>query len=196
MANLDFSVAQHLAAALCSAGHPFQRDVIDATAADLVKWCKGCFIASRAVGPEEQAEALVEKAREWEGGWPDKGGTAKLKALFTEMFPARQEKAWEPAGADELATRGLLAPRCLHCPLDASFCEYGGPRAHKRYLEEQQYIQAHQEEKRPRRAPLIQMTAGEFQARAAAFYRDEEQRKAHQLAEVEREHAERRRDAS
>lgn len=186
MPDLTFEVAQRLASSLVTIGHPYQAAAIEATAWDLVKWCHGVIAGRQVVTPEQQAQALVDHAREqWEDGWPEKGGTKRLHGLFREMFPDTQDKPWEPASADQLQQRGLLAARCEHCPPESPFCEYGGPRAHKRYLEEQQYIQAHQEEKKPRRAPLIQLTAGEFQSRAAAFYRDEQKRKGRQVADVD-----------
>lgn len=88
MPDLAFEVAKNLAGSLTTIGHPFSQAAINATAMDLVKWCKGIIIGGRAIGPEEQAEQLVDEARFTWTEWPEKGGTRQLLALFRTLFPA------------------------------------------------------------------------------------------------------------
>lgn len=96
-ADLPFEVAQIVAAKLATIGHPYQQAAINATAEDLVKWCHGVFLENRRYTPEQQAEALIARARtEWEDGWPDKGGTKRLLSLFREMFCAAEKTSRGP----------------------------------------------------------------------------------------------------
>ncbi len=46
MADLEFEKAKNLAGALVTIGHPFSQAAIEATAFDLIKWCKGALISS------------------------------------------------------------------------------------------------------------------------------------------------------
>lgn len=97
MADLDFRAAQSLAASLVTIGHPYAQVAIDATAADLVNWCKGLFVRGRIIDPEEQAQRLVTEARlTWKEGWPDKAGTSQLHDLFREMFEPSLEGERKP----------------------------------------------------------------------------------------------------
>lgn len=139
-AELDFDNAQHLARALKSIkGFPWDEDTINATAGDLVRWCKGGIINGRLWTPEEQAGAIVDEARE---AWEEWQGSRQLKLLFLEKFtPAVEEKP--PASSAELVQRGLLAPRCIHCEPGAEFCEYGGAKQHARAAVEIAAAQAH-----------------------------------------------------
>jgi hypothetical protein len=98
MAELDLREAQNIAAALVTIGHPFAPAAINATAMDLVRWCKGAIIDGRILSPRHQAEALVEEARtKWAEGWPDRGGTMQLLDLFRALFEKKPEQVkWEP----------------------------------------------------------------------------------------------------
>jgi hypothetical protein len=135
VADLTLEVARELAGSLVTIGHPYAQAAVNATALDLMKWCKGRLLDGRIVTPEKQAEDLVDVARAWPEGWPEKGGTAKLRALFVEMFPA-PETATEPPAITigELVATGRMAPPCEHCGAGETHCPYGGAKAHARYL--------------------------------------------------------------
>lgn len=184
--KLDFAVAQRLAAALVTIGHPFHPAAIDATAWDLVKWCAGYFGGSRPISPEEQAESLIEEARvEWESGWPEKGGTRKLHDLFERMYPS---KALAPAPAtfatlEDVRARGLLSPPCRHCADDATFCEYGGARGHKRMLDDVVALPP-AERKPPKAPPAVPFSLDEVLARGEQLWRAEQARKREQLNQI------------
>ena len=124
MAELPFPVAQTLAASLVTIGHPYIQAAINATAMDLIQWCKGSFIDGCNWSPEQQAREITETARAtWEGGWPENGGTKRLLELFRAKFepgklgPERQlldSKKWEEKyGPPDLCTR--TAPRVYAC---------------------------------------------------------------------------------
>lgn len=86
-ADLDWELAQTLAGALLTIGHPYSDAAVKATALDLLKWCKGSTLDGREWTPARQAQWLVDEARNWDEGWPDKGGTRKLRNLFLSKFP-------------------------------------------------------------------------------------------------------------
>ena len=183
MANLDFGVAQSLAGSLTTIGHPWAETAVRATAMDLIKWCSGAIINGRPCTPEQQAQALIDHVREnWEE-WPDKGGTKRLYELFQVLFPPKAAATPAPDTA-QLAERGLLAAPCVHCEPEASFCEYGGARGHAAAIADQKYWEERGAQKRTG-APLIQLTAQEFQRRGAEFKREERERKARQVGNVE-----------
>jgi hypothetical protein len=120
MADLDFPMAQRIAAALTTIGHPYNQEAIDATAWDLVEWCKGVIIDGKVYSPEDQARALVNTARlEWDC-WPE-GGTANLRALFLLRFAPKPKveqegpEKWKAEGASydphwSRRTLGSFAP--------------------------------------------------------------------------------------
>lgn len=83
---LDPGEALKLARRLTTIGHPFQEAAIDATAGDLMDLCKGTIRNGRIVQPQEQAELLIQEIRQWDTGWPDRGGTRRLYDQFRSMF--------------------------------------------------------------------------------------------------------------
>lgn len=126
------NVARELASSLITVGHPYLPAAIDATALDIYGLCTGTLgTKGYMLTPREQAVALVNAVRNWPEGWPERGGTRRLKDQFNEMFkPAEPE--WKPASATDLVKQGRLAPPCEHCEADAEYCEFGGPRRHAR----------------------------------------------------------------
>lgn len=130
MADLDFDDALQCASQLTTIGHPFSTAAINATAMDLVSLCKGVIRDGRAISPAMQASQLVTAARMgWEEGWPDRGGTHKLKRLCQELFDPAPEafKPWEApkppdcekcgdTGWESFERRGYtLAKLCTGC---------------------------------------------------------------------------------
>jgi hypothetical protein len=83
MTDLTFKVAQHLAGSLVTIGHPTYEDAINATALDLVKWCRGATIQGRVLTAESQAAALVDEARYT---WERWRGTKQFRDLFRDKF--------------------------------------------------------------------------------------------------------------
>jgi len=122
LAELPFPVAQTLAASLVTIGHPYIQAAINATAMDLIQWCKGSFVDGCNWSPEQQAREITETARAtWEGGWPENGGTKRLLELFRARFepgklgPERQlldSKKWEEkyGPPDPTFAARLIAP--------------------------------------------------------------------------------------
>lgn len=109
-ADLTLEAARSIAAALQTIGHPYNQAAINATAMDLVRWCKGVILNGRFIGPEEQAIALVNEARETWDQWPEQGGTKQLRNLFNEMFRDPS------AGTTPTATYELRRePSCSTC---------------------------------------------------------------------------------
>ena len=96
MADLMLEDALRLAASLMTIGHPYQQDAVNATAWDLIVMCKGAFRNGASISPVQQAEALIAEVRNWKEGWPDKGGTPRLREVFREMFGPK-EAEWKPA---------------------------------------------------------------------------------------------------
>ena len=99
MPDLTFTMAQSLATALTTIGHPYAQAAVNATALDLMTWCKGVFWEGRIVmNPEAQAQALVNHVRlNWDG-WPEQGGTKQLYEEFVRMFSpaaAAGENIWQ-----------------------------------------------------------------------------------------------------
>jgi hypothetical protein len=86
--ELNSDTAKFYAEALLTIGHPFHTNAVRATAEDLKRWCKGCEMPDHTyLSAEGQAAKLVQTAREtWVDGWPKDGGTAKLYALFRQIF--------------------------------------------------------------------------------------------------------------
>lgn len=181
--RLEFPVAQRLAAALITIGHPYQQPAIDATAWDLVKWCGGYFGSNRPISPEEQAESLIEEARvEWETGWPEKGGTRRLHELFDRMYP---HKTQAPATLEDVRARGLLPPPCPYCADDATFCEEGGARGHKRLLDDLAALPpAEPTDAKKKTMQAVTMTLDEVLARGEELWRAEQARKREQLKQI------------
>lgn len=135
MDKLTMDDAMALAGSLVTVGHPFSQIAIQATALDLLKWCKGKVEAVDGmvvtVSPKKQAEDLIDAARNWEGGWPERGGTQRLRALFHELFPAPgAAPKWTPLSYEQTVARGLIRPPCNRCddtgyigkPPDVEFC--------------------------------------------------------------------------
>jgi hypothetical protein len=94
-AELKWEAAQSLAASLTTIGHPFQTPAIQATAQDLMRWCTGAIRDGRAITAEQQAATLVNEARMTWDGWPEKGGTKQLFALFQQLFGPAESLAAE-----------------------------------------------------------------------------------------------------
>ena len=86
MADLHLEVARHLAGSLVTIGHPPCEDAINATALDLIRWCKGSIIDGRIWTPEHQAEALVYEARTTWDRWR---GTKQLLELFRAKYDGK-----------------------------------------------------------------------------------------------------------
>jgi hypothetical protein len=130
MAELKFQDAEIIAGSLVTIGHPYAASAIRATAADLVKWCTGYTEGLGVIWtPSEQALWLIEEARLWVDGWPERGGTAKLLALFREKFKA--PVVIQPLlGTEEAVSRGMIPPPCNACddtlyvgkPPNVAFC--------------------------------------------------------------------------
>jgi hypothetical protein len=116
MPELNIDDATALAGSLANIGHPRMQAAINATAFCLVKWCKGAIIDGLVYSPERQAQELVQRACEtWTEGWPVRGGTAKLLALFRELYEARKPVVENPATQEQLIARGVLSPPCEVC---------------------------------------------------------------------------------
>jgi hypothetical protein len=89
--ELTMPVALQLAQALTAIGHPRIAGAIEGTAEDLIRWCTGSILDNVVWPAEAQARWLVREAKEtWDEGWPDKGGTAKLRSLFLAKFERRK----------------------------------------------------------------------------------------------------------
>jgi len=149
--EFTFARAQELAARLVTIGHPQQQAAIDATALDLMHWCTGYDRQGPAVSPDQQAEQLVEHARrEWEVGWPERGGTKQLRDAFDRLFPTDAPHSPDPTTA-ELIRRGHWKPPCEHCPPGADHCEFLGTQGHAKELETEAYWQR---QRAPQKAAL------------------------------------------
>lgn len=82
--ELNFGIAIQLAKTLKSIeGFSFDEAVINATAGDLMRWCKGAIIGGQVWSAENQAHWLVTEARE---KWQTWNGTAGLHKLFRSKF--------------------------------------------------------------------------------------------------------------
>lgn len=105
--------ARELAATLTTCGHPLMAAAIDATALDIYNLCEGVLGPNGLmVTPREQAIALVQAVRDWEAGWPERGGTHRLREQFRSMFKREElDPAYQP-GAD-LGPKPLIA--CALC---------------------------------------------------------------------------------
>lgn len=88
--TLDWEAAQRIAAQLLTIGHPSHAAAIQATANDLVDWCKGLTINGVFIKPEQQANQLVTEARRNWDDWPASGATKQLYALFRRIFGPRE----------------------------------------------------------------------------------------------------------
>jgi len=185
MAELTLPVAQNLVGFLLTIGHPYQQAAVNATALNLMKWCKGNIVLR--LDPEQQAQALVEEAAETWEKWPE-GGTRALLELFRAKYaPPKREHTFEER-LPEMIARGLLAAPCQHCEPGAPFCPYGGPRSHEKAAREER-------EAAERRAKVIvdvtvapkpkpSIDLEQLRARSQAVYEDGERRKQEQLERV------------
>jgi hypothetical protein len=135
MADLKLEIAQSLAAALMNIGHPYQQSALNATALNLIKWCRGNIALG--LSPEQQATALVEEAAEtWTAGWPERGGTAALFALFKAKYVPKPKEQSEDEMLSSMIRRGLLTAPCPLCKAEyAKWCEHGGYERHARAKE-------------------------------------------------------------
>jgi|SRR5215831_18232798 len=88
--TLDWEAAQRIAAQLLTIGHPSHAAAIQATANDLVDWCKGVTINGVFIKPEQQANQLVTEARRNWDEWPAIGGTKQLYALLRRIFGPKE----------------------------------------------------------------------------------------------------------
>lgn len=86
--ELTMELAIKLAESLTTIGHPRMAGAILATAQDLLEWCTGAILKGAAWSPARQAQWLVDTARrDWaEEGWPERGGTGRLRDLFRKKF--------------------------------------------------------------------------------------------------------------
>lgn len=87
IAELDLEVALKLATQLTTiADCPRSAIAIEATAQDLIRWCRGWIGQNNVWPPEAQARWLVREAREtWTEKWL---GTGALKQLLDARFPS------------------------------------------------------------------------------------------------------------
>jgi hypothetical protein len=182
MADLTLSVAQALAGALVTIGHPFQQVAINATAMDLMKWCKGAILDGRVWSAEQQAEALVEEARTTWDQWPEKGGTKQLLELFRAKYAPKKAQASIEDRLPDMIARGLLAAPCPHCTAGEPFCEYGGERSHEKAAAEEREVRASAKPVTRRGARPIDLETLIRGGKAA--YEDEQRRKREQLERV------------
>lgn len=187
MAELPFAVAVNLAGSLVTIGHPFGPVAIEATALDLVKYCRGAILDGRTYSPEQQAQALVDEIRTTWDEWPE-GGTKRLAELFKSKY-APNPKDPELPSYEELLSRRMLAPPCQLCEPGVSFCEYGGFRGH---VKEKAIIDAFLKSKpqettpapsqKPKRPPITQADLDQIIAAGKASWEDEQRRKREQKA--------------
>jgi hypothetical protein len=167
---------------LTTIGHPRIQGAIDATAMDLITWCKGAIIQGRIVTAEQQAEGLVNEARTGWDEWPEKGGTRQLLNLFRSRYSpsgSQQQVVADPSYAD-FVKRGILAPPCSLCVPGAIFCEYGSERAHTIEAEVSARF-AQRPAKSGIIAPGVDLSYEAIQQHASAVYADEQRRKHAQL---------------
>lgn len=189
MADLEHAAALLLANSLITIGHPYSQAAIEATAFDLCKWCKGRIAEGRIIAPEAQAEDLIAAARLWPEGWPERGGTAKLLALFREQnpAPARVELTVEEL-IDSQLKQGVLAAPCALCAASEKFCAFGGPRSHALESEwAQSGVPMPNTPKQlvptppPSKTPITQADLDALLARGRLNYEEEQCRKKQQL---------------
>jgi hypothetical protein len=88
--QLSRDYAVELAESLTTIGHPRFKAAIDATAEDLIRWCHGGIKDNIVWNASQQASYLVRQARLWEDGWPERGGTARLRELFERLFKPKR----------------------------------------------------------------------------------------------------------
>lgn len=181
MADLSVQVAQGLVGYLLTIGHPYQQAAVNATALNLIKWCKGDI--SRRMTPEQQAQALVEDAAETWEKWPE-GGTRALLELFRAKYAPQKKVLTAEESVASMIGRGQLAPPCDRCDPGLLYCQYGGSRAHAHYDAE-----AAARAKvvidittSPKPKPTINLD--QLLARAPAVYEEEQYRKCEQLQRV------------
>jgi hypothetical protein len=84
MQSLDPEKAYSIAGRLTTIpDFPRNEEAIEATAEDLIRWCRGSNEGEREWSPEAQAIWTVEKARESWNSWI---GSAALKSIFDSKF--------------------------------------------------------------------------------------------------------------
>ena len=117
--ELTPDIARDLAGTLVTIGHPYSPVAIAATGIDIYEMCKGIIGPAAPNGQRltryEQAHMLVTAARNWTEGWPERGGTAKLKQLFRELFPSRELEALPVLTHEEAVARGMIHGPCEAC---------------------------------------------------------------------------------
>ena len=196
MARLDFDVAKSIAASLITIGHPFAGSAIEATAWDLVEWCGGCPQKGRQPqwSPEQQAAWLVKEARTtWPNGWPERGGTMALLALFRGKFESLEPPP--PLGVDEACRRGLINRPCEICEdrlylgtvpnmLYCLACPEG--RRNARWSGEQALHKLNTTPPPVKRKRAV-IDLDDVLRRGQAIYEDEQQRKREQIKKTLRE---------
>lgn len=189
MATLTFEVALQMAGSLTTIGHPYAKPALDATAMDLMKWCKGGIFDGRVWTAEQMAEAMVEEARTTWGDWTEAGGTTALRALFKAKFskpPASWEQKFngEERGIASLIERGLLTPPCEHCGPADPYCEFGGAKRHGAAVAKERALGKEAMAREPPPPPPAARDYNEMSRRALVAYEDEQRRKAEQLQKV------------
>jgi hypothetical protein len=105
---------------------------IEATAADLVGWCRGYVTANRVWSPQDQALDAVTAARHT---WVEWTGAADLHALILAKFPPKARAVdFVPASEQDLVRRGLLCGKCFgEGKFDGDYCTCNMGRAAKRW---------------------------------------------------------------
>ena len=161
------------------------------TAKDRQGVCRGAS-SEKSWGPAgRQGRWLVAQACErGHEGWPDKGGSAKLRALFDALFPKPRNETWSQERADEenaamlasMIERGILTPPCAACEPGAPYCEYGGLKRHQRARAEEE--KARLNVPPPRRAPMP-IDVGKILSQGRIAFEDEQRRKREQLEGTE-----------
>ncbi len=198
MAELDMKDAMVLAESLITIGHPRQAGSVMATAMDLHDWCKGTIFEGRPWTPLEQATALVQEVRlTWEDGWPEKGGTRKLYALFRAKYAPTQ---WKPLSYDQTVAKGLIRPPCAACddgfylgkPPNMSYClACPGGRRHAQWNGDQALHVLNREganvgERRlAPPSPLAGLNLDQVLRDGQAVFEDEQRRKREQLEKLD-----------
>ena len=189
MPDLTFSVAQNLAASLVTIGHPYQQAAVNATAMDLVKWCKGRITDGGVQSPEQQAEALIDEVRTTWTEWPQ-GGTRALLELFQGKYAPR--KTVKPVTEEDMRARGLIDPPCEVCDgrlyvgeaPNLNYCITCRAGRHNARWDGEQGLRRLNTQGLKSQVPVTNLTYQQLQERAQAIYEEEQRRKRAREAEA------------